>query len=151
MKQQIEISQNELDKLLSDYIKLYEKIKLVQIYPIHRLFSLEMILFPKSFRQTTHEVDDSIDRYSRGYDASLIHLLIPLNKYAINECLTGRMDCVFVFQKKQKKYESLKLHEKFAFNFGQFILVRILIFLVDEIHFEYDRVHQGVADAPPSH
>jgi hypothetical protein len=49
------------------------------------------------------------------------------------------------FKEKQKKYESLKLHEKFALNFGRFILsshksrtffviyfilVHILIFLV---------------------
>jgi len=75
-----------MDKLRSDNIKLYEKIKFVQNYP------------------TTRGADESIDRYSRGYDASL-------------DPFTN-----FTKQEKQKKYESLKLHEKFALNFGRFIL-----------------------------
>jgi len=86
LKQQIGIFQNEMDKLRSDNIKLYEKIKFVQNYP------------------TTRGTDESIDRYSRGYDASL-------------DPFTN-----FTKQEKQKKYESLKLHEKFALNFGRFIL-----------------------------
>ncbi|CAF1255774.1 unnamed protein product [Adineta steineri] len=53
---------------------------------------------------TTRGTDDPIDRYSRGYDASL-------------DPFTN-----FTKQEKQKKYESLKIHEKFALNFGKFIL-----------------------------
>ncbi|CAF4037106.1 unnamed protein product, partial [Rotaria magnacalcarata] len=117
LKQQIGIFQNEMDKLRSDNIKLYEKIKFIQSYP------------------TTRAADESIDRYSRGYDASL-------------DPFTN-----FTKQEKQKKYESLKLHEKFALNFGRFILsshksrtffviyfilVHILIFLS-----LYKMVHTG--------
>lgn len=40
MKQQIGIFQNEMDKLRSDNIKLYEKIKFVQNYPV-RILSAE--------------------------------------------------------------------------------------------------------------
>ncbi|CAF1530145.1 unnamed protein product, partial [Adineta ricciae] len=86
LKQQIGIFQNEMDKLRSDNIKLYEKIKFVQNYP------------------TTRGTDESVDRYSRGYDASL-------DPFAN-----------FTKQEKQRKYDSLKLHEKFALNFGRFIL-----------------------------
>ncbi|CAF3668670.1 unnamed protein product [Rotaria sordida] len=117
LKQQIGIFQNEMDKLRSDNIKLYEKIKFIQTYP------------------TTRGTDESIDRYSRSYDASL-------------DPFTN-----FTKQEKQKKYESLKLHEKFALNFGRFILsshqsrtffviyfilVHILIFLS-----LYKMVHTG--------
>jgi homeobox protein cut-like len=160
LKQQIGIFQNEMDKLRSDNIKLYEKIKFVQAYP------------------TTRGTDDSIDRYSRGYEASL-------------DPFTN-----FTKQEKQKKYESLKLHEKFALNFGRFILsshksrtffviyfilVHILIFLSlykmvhvgssvrdmsqicfdkfrehmagvhGEKDFHLEHAHQGVAGAPPPH
>ncbi|CAF1055790.1 unnamed protein product [Adineta steineri] len=117
LKQQTNIFQNEMDKLRSDNIKLYEKIKFVQNYP------------------TTRGTDDPIDQYSRGYDASL-------------DPFTN-----FTKQEKQKKYESLKIHEKFALNFGKFILsshqsrtffviyfilVHILIFLSP-----YKMVHVG--------
>ncbi|CAF4222856.1 unnamed protein product, partial [Rotaria sp. Silwood2] len=117
LKQQINIFQNKMDKLRSDNIKLYEKIKFVQTY------------------LSTRGTDDSIDRYSRGYDASLD----PFTNFTKEE--------------RQKKYESLKLHEKFALNFGRFILsshqsrtffviyfilVHILIFLS-----LYKMVHTG--------
>jgi len=71
------------DQTILNYMK---KIKFVQNYP------------------TTRGTDESIDRYSRGYDASL-------------DPFTN-----FTKQEKQKKYESLKLHEKFALNFARFIL-----------------------------
>ncbi|CAF4295417.1 unnamed protein product [Rotaria sp. Silwood2] len=117
LKQQINIFQKKMDKLRSDNIKLYEKIKFVQTY------------------LSTRGTDDSIDRYSRGYDASLD----PFTNFTKEE--------------RQKKYESLKLHEKFALNFGRFILsshqsrtffviyfilVHILIFLS-----LYKMVHTG--------
>ncbi len=40
LKQQIVIFQNEMDKLRSDNIKLYEKIKFVQTYPVCKLLFL---------------------------------------------------------------------------------------------------------------
>jgi len=64
----------------------------------------EKIKFVQSYPRT-RAADETIDnRYSSDYEASLD----PFT--------------TFTKQEKQKKYESLKLHEKFALNFGRFIL-----------------------------
>ncbi|CAF1583974.1 unnamed protein product, partial [Didymodactylos carnosus] len=63
----------------------------------------EKIKFVQSYPRA-RGADESVDKYSGGYEAQLD----PFTRFTKNA--------------QQKKYESLKLHEKFALNFGHFIL-----------------------------
>lgn len=82
LKQQIGIFQNEMDKLRSDNIKLYEKIKFVQTYPV-RDTSINIKLFSLYFLFHRQLVATMIRLIVIRVVMMLhqIHLQISLNKY----------------------------------------------------------------------
>jgi len=100
-KQQVIFLTNELDRLRSDNVKLYEKIKFLQSVP----------------NQTRHKRSEA-DLESGDLDESN-HVL---NKYTSE--YENRMDpfAKFNYREKQKRYSNLKFHDKFTLNFGRFIL-----------------------------
>jgi homeobox protein cut-like len=100
-KQQIIFLTNEIDRLRSDNVKLYEKIKYLQ----------------SATSKSTGGEYESIDlEESIGGGAGL------LNKYTSE--YEKRLDpfSKFNYREKQKRYSNLKLHDKFTFQFGKFIL-----------------------------
>lgn len=100
-KQQIIFLTNELDRLRSDNVKLYEKIKFLQSVPSKI-----------KQKQSDHDLeladlDDSnhvLNKYTNEYE----NKLDPFNK--------------FNFREKQKRYSNLQFHDKFLMSFGRFIL-----------------------------
>lgn len=117
-KQQVLFLTNEIDRLRSDNVKLYEKIKFLQS-------------FTKSSKASSGltEDDESIpvlNRYTTEYEKKLD----PFSK--------------FNYREKQKRYSDLKLHDKFTLIisryivssktarlifFGYFFIIHLLIFL----------------------
>lgn len=118
-KQQIIFLTNEIDRLRSDNVKLYEKIKFLQS-------------FTKGSKNTSISINDDDDsipvlnRYTTEYEKKLD----PFSK--------------FNYREKQKRYSDLKLHDKFTLIisryivssktarlifFGYFFLIHLLIFL----------------------
>lgn len=118
-KQQVLFLTNQIDKLRSDNVKLYEKIKFLQSFSKG----------PKTTSISLNDDDDSIpvlNRYTTEYEKKLD----PFSK--------------FNYREKQKRYSDLKLHDKFTLIisrfivssktarlifFGYFFLIHLLIFL----------------------
>jgi homeobox protein cut-like len=102
-KQQVMFLTNEIDRLRSDNVKLYEKIKFLQSASgtnkssKHRLAS-------SNDDPYSHEDNIVLNKYTSEYEKRLD----PFAKFNYNE--------------KQKRYANLKLHDKFTLNFGRFIL-----------------------------
>lgn len=95
---------NELDRLRSDNVKLYEKIKFLQSFPK----SPGSHAINENMLGGTGETDEDsyhiINKYTNDYEKKLD----PFSKFSYRE--------------KQKRYSNLKLHDKFTLNFGRFIL-----------------------------
>ncbi|RNA18994.1 CASP isoform X2 [Brachionus plicatilis] len=118
-KQQVLFLTNEIDRLRSDNVKLYEKIKFLQSFSKG----------PKTTSISLMDDDDSIpvlNRYTTEYEKKLD----PFSK--------------FNYREKQRRYTDLKLHDKFTLIisrfivssktarlifFGYFFLIHLLIFL----------------------
>lgn len=99
-KQQVVFLTNELDRLRSDNVKLYEKIKFLQSVPTSRSSRRDIDV-------EAGDLDESnqvFNKYTNEYESRLD----PFTKFNLNE--------------KQKRYSNLKLHDKFTLNFGRFIL-----------------------------
>ncbi|CAF0955737.1 unnamed protein product [Brachionus calyciflorus] len=97
-KQQILFLTNEIDRLRSDNVKLYEKIKFLQSFSStgSKMTSISL-----------NEDDDTmpvLNRYTTEYEKKLD----PFSK--------------FNYREKQKRYSDLKFHDKFTLNIGRFIL-----------------------------
>jgi homeobox protein cut-like len=103
-KQQVMFLTNEIDRLRSDNVKLYEKIKFLQ----------SAAGANKSSKNRMSSVSD--DPYSNE-DTNIV-----LNKYTTE--YEKRLDpfAKFNYNEKQKRYANLKLHDKFTLNLGRFIL-----------------------------
>lgn len=103
-KQQCLFLTNELDRLRSDNVKLYEKIKFLQSFSKKQ--NLEN--FSNSNNYVTNENEDEsfnvLNKYTNEYEKRLD----PFSK--------------FNYREKQKRYTDLKLHDKFTLSFGRFIL-----------------------------
>lgn len=100
-KQQNMFLTNEIDRLRSDNVKLYEKIKFLQSFSKNNTSTNE------SFLEGALENEDSnaiFNKYTNDYEKKLDPF--------------GR----FNYREKQKRYSNLKLHDKFTLNFGRFIL-----------------------------
>lgn len=97
-KQQVLFLTNEIDRLRSDNVKLYEKIKFLQ-------------------SSTSTTLNISGNGGGSGEEANTV-----LNKYT-NE-YEKRLDpfAKFNYKEKQKRYENLQLHDKFTLSFGKFVL-----------------------------
>lgn len=115
-KQQIIFLTNEIDRLRSDNVKLYEKIKFLQSFSGSRNKEYETI-----------ELDESAAAHSTGSNV--------LNKYTSE--YEKRLDpfSKFNYQEKQKRYTNLKLHDKFTLQFGKFILSNKLSRLIFAAYF----------------
>ncbi len=92
---------NELDKLRSDNLKLYEKVRYLQ--------SVGGRSRSDKYKQSDIEYDADNDetilnKYNNDYESRLD----PFSKFHLNE--------------KKRRYTNLKLHDKFTLNLGKFIL-----------------------------
>ena len=98
-KQQNVFLTNEIDRLRSDNVKLYEKIKFLQSVNTSKSSN-------KSPRDNDLEDEEGnfLNRYNNEYEKRLD----PFSN--------------FNFKEKQKRYTNLKLHDKFTLNFSRFIL-----------------------------
>jgi len=92
---------NELDKLRSDNVKLYEKVRYLQSAGGGRPR-------PDKFKQSDIEYDADDENLLKKYTSDYESRLDPFSKFSLRE--------------KQKRYTNLKLHDKFTLNFGRFIL-----------------------------
>ena len=92
-KQQIIFLTNEVDRLRSDNVKLYEKIKFLQSVS-------GTTTTTAAANHNTLDLNEYTSEYERRLD--------PFAKFNLNE--------------KQKRYTNLKLHDKFTFSFSRFIL-----------------------------
>lgn len=100
-KQQVMFLTNEIDRLRSDNVKLYEKIKFLQSAAGSTKSSKNRL----SSASEDHEDSNFVlNKYTSEYEKRLD----PFAKFNYNE--------------KQKRYANLKLHDKFTLNFGRFIL-----------------------------
>jgi len=99
-KQQNSFLTNELDRLRSDNVKLYEKIKFLQSAPNNKQSRSEYGLETNDLDESNHV----LNKYTSDYE----NRLDPFTK--------------FNFREKQKRYSNLQLHDKFTLSFGRFIL-----------------------------
>jgi homeobox protein cut-like len=112
-KQQIIFLTNEIDRLRSDNVKLYEKIKFLQSFAASN-----------SSKSNDFETIDLEESIGSGSGSNV------LNKYTSE--YEKRLDpfSKFNYREKQKRYSNLKLHDKFTLQFGKFILSNKLARLI---------------------
>ena len=96
-KQQVLFLTNEIDRLRSDNVKLYEKIRFLQSVDNGG---------KKTSRPMDFDEDDNnvLNKYNNEYERKLD----PFSNFSYKE--------------KQKRYANLQLHDKFTLNFSRFIL-----------------------------
>ncbi len=106
-KQQIIFLTNEIDRLRSDNVKLYEKIKFLQSFAgtsSNKSNDFESIDLKESIGASGNGGSNVLNKYTSEYEKRLD----PFSK--------------FNYREKQKRYSNLKLHDKFTLQFGKFIL-----------------------------
>lgn len=97
VKQQSLFLTNEIDRLRSDNVKLYEKIKFLQ-----------SVTTSKSSNKPPNDFDYEEGNFLNKYNNEYEKRLDPFSSFNLKE--------------KQKRYTNLKLHDKFTLNFSRFIL-----------------------------
>ena len=114
-KQQTIFLTNEIDRLRSDNVKLYEKIKFLQSFGVGAAGN--------SGKRCS--ADFEIELEESGSGGSNV-----LNKYTSE--YEKRLDpfSKFNYRERQKRYSNLKLHDKFTLQLGRFVLSNKLARLI---------------------